>query len=83
MEELNEEELINIAKDEGATIIDKHGNLIACHAYFSTKLDWKPGMSSRHQHACHFSKIIKGIVIVASRYGTVTLYKNGEELIRI
>jgi len=82
-DELTEEELIILAKEEGAVIIDRRGRIITCCAFFLSPIERRPGLNARHQYACKFSKITGGLAIVASRYGTVTLYSNGNELICI
>jgi len=83
LDELTEEELIILAKEEGAVIIDRHGMVITCCAFFLPPIERQPGLNARHQYACKFSKITGGLAIVASRYGTVTLFLNGKELICI
>ncbi|MBU4420514.1 MAG: diadenylate cyclase [Proteobacteria bacterium] len=85
--DLNEKDLINQAKDEGAVIIDRHGKIISCRAYIATDISESekrmPGTSYRHKHARHFSEIVGVVTLVASRYGKVTVYERGEEIISL
>ncbi|PQP33169.1 hypothetical protein C6A36_00655 [Desulfobacteraceae bacterium SEEP-SAG10] len=84
MEQIAEEELMNLAKEEGAVIIDRRGRIITCCGFFLTRIQERLGLSTRNQYACKFSEMTGGLGIVASRYnGTVTLFSKGKSLIYI
>jgi hypothetical protein len=83
LENMDEQVPINLPKGQGGTVFDATGKLLACHARFTAGIEWKPGASIRHQLACWFSKMTNSTAFAAGRYGTVTLYHQGKELICI
>ena len=85
VEELTHDELLCFARQDGAVVIDNEGRLVACRAYFKYPAPdppVPPFISTRHRHASCFSRAIVGLVVVASRDGTVTVYGDGEMLAR-
>lgn len=76
--ELTEPDIIDLAKNEGAVLIDHQGIMIHCHVFFNTRLQWDGGLSERHQHARQFSRANNALVITVSRDGTVIAYIEGD-----
>jgi hypothetical protein len=83
LENMDEQVLVNLAKGQEGTVFDATGKLLACHARFTAGIEWKPGVSARHQLARRFSEMTNTTAFAAGRYGTVTLYHQGKELICI
>lgn len=79
--ELSELDIIDMAKNEGAVLIDSKGIITQCLVFFKTRPQWTGGLSERHQHAQNFSRMTGALVIVASRDGTVTGYIKGSACI--
>lgn len=85
VEYMSEEELISLAKEKGALLIDGEGLLHAAGAYFKVPIqvleEHESEISKRHRIACQVSREVGCFAIVASRYGTVTVYDRGKEQI--
>jgi hypothetical protein len=83
LENMDEQVPINLAKGQGGTVFDATGKLLACHARFTAEIEWKPGVSARRQLARRFTELTNSTAFAAGRYGSVTPYRQGKELICI
>ena len=88
LDNLSDRELINYAKQDGATIIDAHTcKFMGCMALLrpsaSTKADVGLGKGARHSSAAKMSAEAKCIAITVSQDGPITLYDNGRKLLSL
>jgi hypothetical protein len=76
------EVLASFARLKGAVLIDYQGRLISCHTFFDIvqSRPCKYISSDRHAVAKQFSLSASATVLVASRYGTVSIYHQGRKL---
>ena len=83
--QLNPHLLATLAKPNGAVIMNSRGHILAAHAFFETDEPVRRtiGTSARHQAAQQFSRQAEALCIVASRYGTITVYYKGQALAQI
>lgn len=83
-EQLQITELMARGAQEGAVLIDRRGNIISTGAFFDPESlgikGHNSGINLRMAIARAVSSRISGLALVASRYGTVTLYDQGNEI---
>ena len=77
--------LMSMARLKGAVILNRYGQLMACNAIFETGplTGGNRFAGLRHRTAYEFSAATHALVLVASRFGSVTIYYKGEEIIQI
>lgn len=88
LDKLSYRELINYAKQDGATIIDAlNCKFMGCMALLrpsaSTKADVGLGKGARHSNAAKMSSEAKCIAITVSQDGSITLYDSGRKLLSL
>lgn len=71
--------LTNMARMEGAVVLRHEGFLVACNAFFHVDVR----IRARHQAARLFSEAADALVVVASRYGEITVFHKGQILARM
>ncbi|MBN1224819.1 MAG: diadenylate cyclase [Candidatus Aminicenantes bacterium] len=85
VDELTSEEMTHFAKADGAVLIDRMERIIAFGAVlFPSSRPMNRGfisLETRHAVASRFSEESGCLILVASRYGTVTLFDRGQEVI--
>lgn len=83
---LSDEELINFAKQDGATIVDLRGEFRGCMVLLrpqpGTRAEVKPGMGSRHTSAAKMSAETGSLAVVVSQDGHISVYDQGRHLMR-
>jgi PDZ domain-containing secreted protein len=81
--ELTDEELVNFAKEDGAVLIDKAGNIHSFMAFLrpgnAISIDSDPARGARHNVAKIISKEVGCLCIVISQDGVITVYEDGEQ----
>ncbi|MBI3942635.1 MAG: DNA integrity scanning protein DisA nucleotide-binding domain protein [Chloroflexi bacterium] len=83
---LSDEELINFAKQDGATIVDVRGDFRGCMVLLrpqpGTHAEVKPGMGARHTSAAKMSAETGSLAVVVSQNGHISVYDQGRHLMR-
>ncbi|MCB0208178.1 MAG: AMP-binding protein [Anaerolineae bacterium] len=84
---LSDEELINFAKQDGATVIDHKGQFRGCMVLLrpdsGTKADIGPGKGARHSSAAKISAETNCLAITVSQDGPITIYNNGHRVLSL
>ncbi|MCB0195024.1 MAG: AMP-binding protein [Anaerolineae bacterium] len=84
---LSDEELINFAKQDGATVIDQKGKFRGCMVLLrpdsGTKADIGPGKGARHSSAAKISAETHCMAITVSQDGPITVYNNGHRVLSL
>jgi DNA integrity scanning protein DisA with diadenylate cyclase activity len=84
---LTDEELINFARQDGATIIDVQGRFRGCMILLrpdaSTQAEIGPGKGARHSSAAKMSAEAQCLAITVSQDGPITVYSNGERILSL
>jgi hypothetical protein len=85
MHQLDAEFLSILARPKGAVILNYQGHLVAVRSFFKTKEPTgnRITSSARHRAAQQFSAEADSLCIVASRYGTISIYEKGQRLAQI
>ena len=87
VQDFDDAELINFAKEDGAVLIDSKGFLRSFMAMLRPRpiedLTIDQGVGSRHLSAQRFSAEINCLTIVVSEDSTVTVYSDGKKVYRI
>jgi DNA integrity scanning protein DisA with diadenylate cyclase activity len=88
LEHLSDRELINFAKQDGATIIDVHqGKLRGCMVLLRPRADTHAeiglGKGSRHSSAAKMSAEAKCLAITVSQDGPITVYDYGQRILSL
>jgi long-chain acyl-CoA synthetase len=88
IEKLTDGEIINFAKQDGATIIDSaEGKLRGCMVLLrpsaETRADIGIGKGARHSSASKMSAEAKCLAITVSQDGPITVYDSGERVLTI
>jgi DNA integrity scanning protein DisA with diadenylate cyclase activity len=87
LDRLSDRELINFAKQDGATVIDVQGTLKACMVLLrpgaTTKAEIGPGRGARHSSAAKMSAEAKCLAITISQDGPITVYDSGQRVLSI
>ena len=82
--ELTDEELVNFAKEDGAVLIDRSGNIHSFMAFLrpgnAFMFESDPSKGARHNVAKIVSKEIGCLCIVNSQDGGITAYEDGEQV---
>jgi DNA integrity scanning protein DisA with diadenylate cyclase activity len=85
LNQLSDQEIINFARQDGATVIDHHGRFQACmvllRPHAETKAEVGPGKGARHSSAAKMSAEVNCIAITVSQDGPITVYHAGKRLL--
>lgn len=87
MIELSDEELINFAKQDGATVIDIQGKFRGCMVLLrpdaETRAEIGPGKGARHSSAAKMSAEADCLAITVSHDGPITVYDAGKRILSL
>lgn len=87
IDHLTDEELINFAKQDGATVIDSTGLFRGCMILLrpdaSTQAEIGPGKGARHSSAAKMSAEAECIAITISQDGPITIYDCGRRVLSL
>ena len=85
--ELTDEELINFAKQDGATVIDVEGKFRGCMVLLrpgaDTEAEIGPGKGARHSSAAKMSAEAQCLAIAISQDGPITVYESGQRILSL
>jgi len=85
VENLSEQELINFAKQDGATVIDTSGRFRDCMVLLRPAADTEAeiglGKGARHSSAAKTSAEAQCLTIVVSQDGPITVYDSGRRVL--
>jgi long-chain acyl-CoA synthetase len=85
--ELTDHELINFAKQDGATVIDRTGQFRACMVLLrpgaDTQAEIGPGKGARHSSAAKMSAEADCLAITVSQDGPITIYDSGRRILSV
>jgi long-chain acyl-CoA synthetase len=84
---LSDQELINFARQDGATVIDREGRFRSCMVLLRPKAetlaDIGPGRGARHSSAAKISAEAQCLAITVSQDGPITLYDRGRRILSL
>ena len=87
VDRLSDRELINFAKQDGATMIDVHGRFRGCMVLLrpgaGTPAEISPGKGARHSSAAKMSAEADCLAITVSQDGPVTVYASGQQILSL
>ena len=87
MEHLSEQELVNFAKQDGATVIDAQGRLRGCMVLLRPAADTQAeiglGKGARHSSAAKMSAEGGCLAITVSQDGPITVYDCGQQVLSL
>jgi long-chain acyl-CoA synthetase len=87
MDQLSDEELINFAQQDGATVIDTQGKFRGCMVLLrpdaETQAEIGPGKGARHSSAAKMSAEAQCMAITVSHDGPITVYDNGQRVLSL
>jgi len=87
IDELSDRELIDFAKQDGATVIDVHGQLRGCMVFLrpraNTPAEIGPGRGTRHSSAAKMSAEAQCLAITVSQDGPITMYDCGRRVLSV
>jgi long-chain acyl-CoA synthetase len=87
VDQLSDRELINFAKQDGATMIDVHGRFRGCMVLLrpgaATPAEIGPGKGARHSSAAKMSAEADCLAITVSQDGPVTVYASGKQILSL
>lgn len=85
--DLTDRELINFAKQDGATVIDANGQFRACMVLLrpgaATNAEIGPGKGARHSSAAKMSAEAGCVAITVSQDGPITIYDSGQRVLSL
>ena len=85
--DLSDEELIAYARQDGATVVDAHGDLRGCMMLLrpaaSTQAQVGPGKGARHSSAAKMSAETHCIAITVSQDGPIAVYESGQRVLSL
>lgn len=86
VDSLSDEELINLAKQDGATVIDAvtarfRGCMVLLRPGASTHAEIGPGKGARHSSAAKISAEVGALAITVSQDGPITVYDAGRRVL--
>ena len=80
-------EIINFAKEDGATLIDREGKFRNCMVLLRPKADTPaeigPGKGARHSSAAKMSAEAQCLAIAVSQDGPITIYEGGRRVLSV
>ncbi len=81
---LSDRELINFAKQDGATVLDSNGRFRSCKVLLrpaaETQADIGPDQGARHSSAAKMSAEVGCLAICVSQDGPITAYEGGRRV---
>jgi long-chain acyl-CoA synthetase len=81
---VTDDELINFAKQDGATVIDTQGRFRSCMVLLrpdsQTTAEIGPGKGARHSSAAKMSAEAQCLAITVSQDGPITIYESGRQI---
>jgi DNA integrity scanning protein DisA with diadenylate cyclase activity len=87
LDTLSDEELINFAKQDGATVVDVHGKFRGCMILLrpdaDTQAEIGPGKGARHSSAAKMSAEAQCLAIAVSHDGPITIYDCGQRVLSL
>ena len=87
MEHLSEQELVNFAKQDGATVIDAQGRFRGCMVLLRPAADTQAeiglGKGARHSSAAKMSAEGACLAITVSQDGPITIYDCGQQVLSL
>ncbi len=87
VEHLSDRELINFAKQDGATVIDVQGKFRGCMVLLRPRADTQaeigPGKGARHSSAAKMSAEAHCLAITVSQDGPITIYDSGRRVLSL
>ncbi len=87
VEHLSDRELVNLAKQDGATVIDIQGQVRGCMVLLrpraNTQAEIGPGKGARHSSAAKMSAEAQCMAITVSQDGPVTVYDCGRRILSL
>lgn len=87
LDTLSDEELINFAKQDGATMIDTAGQFRGCMVFLrpgaDTPAEIGPGKGARHSSAAKISAEAQCLAITVSQDGPISIYADGKRLLSL
>jgi DNA integrity scanning protein DisA with diadenylate cyclase activity len=87
VQNLTDKELINFAKQDGATVIDADGRFRACMVLLRPSADTEAeiglGKGARHSSAAKISAEAQTLAITVSQDGPITVYDNGRRVLSL
>ena len=88
IEKMSDRELINFAKQDGATVIDTNqglfrGCMVLLRPEANTKADVGIGKGARHSSAAKMSAEAKCLAVTVSQDGPITLYDSGKRILSL
>jgi DNA integrity scanning protein DisA with diadenylate cyclase activity len=87
MAQMSDQELINFAKQDGATVIDVQGHFRGCMVLLrpdaDTRAEIGPGKGARHSSAAKMSVEAQCLAITVSHDGPITIYDSGRRILSL
>ena len=87
LDRLSDQELINFAKQDGATVLDVEGRFRGCMVLLrpdaTTQAEIGPGKGARHSSAAKMSAEVDCLAITISQDGPITIYDSGQRVLSI
>jgi long-chain acyl-CoA synthetase len=87
LDSLSDQELINFAKQDGATVIDVSGRFFGCMVLLrpdaATQAEIGPGKGARHSSAAKMSAEAQCLAITVSQDGPITIYSDGHQILSL
>jgi DNA integrity scanning protein DisA with diadenylate cyclase activity len=87
LDNLTDRELINFAKQDGATLVDVAGKFRGCMVLLrpdaATKAEIGAGKGARHSSAAKISAEVGCLAITVSQDGPITLYESGRRVLSL
>ncbi len=87
VEHLTDRELINFAKQDGATVIDTEGRFRGCMVLLrpdaKTQAEIGTGKGARHSSAAKMSAEAGCLAITVSQDGPITIYESGQRILSL
>jgi long-chain acyl-CoA synthetase len=84
---LSDRELVNLAKQDGATVIDVQGRVRGCMILLrpraNTQAEIGPGKGARHSSAAKMSAEAQCLAVTVSQDGPVTVYDCGQRILSL
>lgn len=85
--DLADQEIVNFAKQDGATIIDREGTFRGCMVLLrpdaATQAEIGPGKGARHSSAAKMSAETQCLAVVVSQDGPITVYDAGQRVLSL
>lgn len=87
LDTMSDAELINFAKQDGATVVDTGGHFRGCMVLLrpaaNTQAEIGPGKGARHSSAAKMSAEAQCLAITVSQDGPITIYDSGKRVLSL